>query len=171
MQTTIIITNSHHNGFAFAWDAKSNEQVYIPVHVAAGHNISAGDSIEATLVPNFSDKSREGTPWQAVKLHLEATTPKPKPAPKIAEPTPDQIVRARDELDAHVLEFISACDYATTSEIASAVGVEPKTAGNSAQRHYNSGRIARADVYHRTGQSRPSFVLYAANAQNFVDES
>tara|TARA_R110000796_G_scaffold137085_1_gene253182 strand:+ start:441 stop:977 length:537 start_codon:yes stop_codon:yes gene_type:complete len=171
---TLMITSAHPHGFAFAWvkDNDGDEQCFIPVHVAAeaNLNLSAGDVVQAVLAPNFSDKSRDGTKWQALKLVSDAPAIDPDPSPVEVNPTELDAVTAREELDAHVLEFVSACAYATTSEIASACRVDQRTAGNAAQRHYNGGRICRAEVYHRTGQSRPSFILYASDAQNFLEE-
>ncbi len=173
---TLMITSAHPHGFAFAWvkDNDGDEQCFIPVHVAAeaNLNLSAGDVVQAVLAPNFSDKSRDGTKWQALKLVSDAPAiaQAPTPAPVEVKPTELDAATAREELDEHVLEFVSACAYATTGEIASACNVDQKTAGNAAQRHYNGGRICRAEVYHRTGQSRPSFVLYASDAQNFLED-
>ena len=36
------------------------------------------------------------------------------------------------------------------------------------QRLFNAGRISRAEVYHRVGQSRPSFILWTLNSSDFV---
>jgi hypothetical protein len=57
----------------------------------------------------------------------------------------------------------------TTFEITEGSGFDAKTAGNSANRLFNRGRIAKADVYNRIGQSRSSFVLWAENANKFVE--
>jgi hypothetical protein len=68
------------------------------------------------------------------------------------------------------MDFVSACAYATTGEIASACNVDQRTAGNSAQRWFNKSKMARADVYRKAGLSKPSFVLYASDAQNFLED-
>ena len=174
MIKNLLIVNAHEHGFAFAWvqDENTPAQCFIPAYVVAesGGNVSAGDTISATIAPNFADKSA-GTPWQAVKLHLNNAQPEPQKA--TAEPAPitqQAIDDARAELDNRVMDFVSDTAYATTSEIASACNVDQRTAGNSAQRWFSKDKMARADVYRKAGLARPSFVLYATNAQNFLEE-
>ena len=188
MRKNLLIVNAHEHGFAFAWvqDENTPAQCFIPAYVVAESNgtIAAGDTISATIAPNFADKSA-GTPWQAVKLHFDDERPEPQqnkfanlpliketvaqfpPAP--APITQQAIEDARADLDNRVLDFVSDTAYATTSEIASACNVDQRTAGNSAQRWFNKDKMARADVYRKAGLARPSFVLYAANAQNFLE--
>ena len=57
----------------------------------------------------------------------------------------------------------------TTSEIAEYSELDAKTASNSANRLFNAGRISKAEVYNRVGQLRPSFALWAENANEFVE--
>ena len=178
MRKNLLIVNAHEHGFAFAWvqDENTPAQCFIPAYVVAesGGTIAAGDTISATIAPNFADKSA-GTPWQAVKLHFDGAQPEPQqakaePAPSPAPVTQKAIEDARADLDNRVLDFVSDTAYATTSEIASACNVDQRTAGNSAQRWFNKDKMARADVYRKAGLSKPSFVLYATNAQNFLEE-
>lgn len=178
MIKNLLIVNAHEHGFAFAWvqDENTPAQCFIPAYVVAesGGNVSAGDTISATIAPNFADKSA-GTPWQAVKLHLNDAQPEPKRtvAPAPAEPAPitqQDIEDARAYLDDRVMDFVSGCAYATTGEIASVCNVDQRTAGNSAQRWFNKDKMARADVYRKAGLSKPSFVLYASDAKNFLED-
>ena len=60
MENTIIITNSHPHGFCFACDTVSNEQVFIPIHVAEGYTLKPGDRIKALLVPTSQRVERRG---------------------------------------------------------------------------------------------------------------
>jgi predicted transcriptional regulator len=169
MTQEMLVTHMHNHGFGFGcvWNAEGQpEQCFIPAPLAANLNLAAGDKINCIVSPNFADKS-EGTPWQVIKLlpqddilaSGQITTVKPE----------DVITMARDALDYQVLEFILTCGYATATEIAAAVGVERQAASNSAQRHFNANKIARAAVYHRADQTRPSFVLYASEANDFLE--
>ena len=74
----ITITNYHPHGFAFGFEESNNEQVFIPINVAKGHNLEPGVKIFAHIAPNFADKSQRGTPWQAIRLH-NAEVRKKKP--------------------------------------------------------------------------------------------
>jgi hypothetical protein len=169
MTQEMLVTHMHDHGFGFGcvWDADGKpEQCFIPAPLAASLSLDAGDKINVIVSPNFADKA-EGTPWQVIKLlpqddilaSGQITTGQPE----------DALAMARDALDAQVLEFILACGYATATEIAIAMGIERQAASNSAQRHFNANRIARAAVYHRVGLQGPSFVLYAAEAKDFLE--
>ena len=69
MEATVIITNSHTRGFSFGHAIDPvNEQVFIPAHVAEGMNLQPSDRIKAVLVPNYADKSTNGTAYMAVKV-------------------------------------------------------------------------------------------------------
>tara|TARA_R110002153_G_scaffold15268_2_gene54678 strand:- start:2076 stop:2564 length:489 start_codon:yes stop_codon:yes gene_type:complete len=159
----------HDHGFGFGciWNAEGQpEQCFIPAPIAANLNLAAGDKINVIVSPNFADKA-EGTPWQVIKLlpqddilaSGQVTTGQSE----------DAIAMARDALDAQVLAVILTCGYATAAEIATAVGADRQATSNSAQRHFNANRIARAAVYHRADQTRPSFVLYASEANDFLE--
>ena len=64
MEATVIITNSHTRGFSFGHAIDPvNEQVFIPAHVAEGMNLQPSDRIKAVLVPNYADKSTNGTAY------------------------------------------------------------------------------------------------------------
>jgi hypothetical protein len=39
--------------------------------------------------------------------------------------------------------------------------------GNATAKLFNDGKIAKADVYRKPGQTRPSFLLYAINIEAF----
>ena len=161
MEKTVIITNVHERGFAFAVTPEG-EQVFVPPYAKDGIDAIPGDKFEAVLVPNSSDPSRQGTPWMAVRLMVVEHTVKP-----VTEPAP---VRSMAALDEEVFDIICSEAYVTSTDIAERAGLDDtRTAGNSANRLFTAGRIAKADVYNRVGQQRPSFILYAENAHNFVE--
>ena len=159
----IIITNAHAHGFAFACDTETQGQVFIPVHIADGFDLAPGDEIEAVLVPNYQDKSDKGTPWQAVKLQRDTEVCEKAIIDK------SQTLN-QEALDANLLEFVLAAGgYHTTAELADYFELDHKTAGNAAQRLFNSGKIAKADVFNRVGQKRPTMILWAAAAKTFIE--
>lgn len=161
MEKTVIITNVHERGFAFAVTSEG-EQVFVPPYAKDGIDAIPGDKFEAVLVPNTSDPSRQGTPWMAVRLMSDqpAVQPATEPAP----------VRSMAALDEEVFDIICSEAYVTSTDIAERAGLDDnRTAGNSANRLFNAGRIAKADVYNRVGQQRASVILYAENAHNFLE--
>lgn len=168
MEKSIIITNiPQDRGFAFAM-TMDGEQVFIPPYAKDGMNVAAGDRADAVLVPNTLDTHRNNTPWMAVRLMSDTVDPQPvvepEPAPAEANPALDDI-EARDHA---VMDVISSEAYVTVAEIAEALNIEPRTAGNSAQRLFHAGRVARAEVHRRPDQQRASFVMYASDASLFV---
>tara|TARA_R110000737_G_scaffold62292_1_gene89688 strand:+ start:894 stop:1448 length:555 start_codon:yes stop_codon:yes gene_type:complete len=182
MEATIIITNSHPHGFSFGHAVDPiNEQVFIPIHVAEGISLSVSDIIKAVLVPNYADKSDNGTAYMAVKIlevndlnliapALEGSDPEASPAEAEVELAvePEQEM-SREETDALVLAFISETTYCTTSEISESLGLSHTTAGNSAIRAFVGGKISKAEVHGKVGQRRPSFVMWAKDASRFID--
>jgi bifunctional DNA-binding transcriptional regulator/antitoxin component of YhaV-PrlF toxin-antitoxin module len=160
----IIITNAHAHGFAFACDTETQGQVFIPVHIAEGFDLAPGDEIDAVLVPNYQDKSDKGTPWQAVKLHRDSASEVCEKSIIDKSQTLNQ-----EALDADIARYIFAGGYYTTAELADYFEVDHKTAGNSAMRLFNAGRISKADVFNRVGQQRPTIILWAASAKVFIE--
>lgn len=154
--TNITISNAHERGFAFAI-TEEGDQVFIPPHVAENHNLSAGIGLTAQLAINPNEAQRSNTRFVAIRLR------------------PDEEVEAEASaigtaaLDEKALTVIRKLYLVSTAEIAEALGVDTRTAGNSANRLFNAGKIAKADVYGRVGQSRPSFILWAAQASDFLE--
>ena len=74
-----------------------------------------------------------------------------------------------EALDAEMLTYILAGGYHITAELADYFELDHKTAGNAAQRLFNSGKIAKADVFNRVGQQRPTTILWAASAKTFIE--
>ena len=152
----ILITNHHPAGFAFAL-TEANEQVFIPPYAADGAQLERGQHYQAVLIPNHKEQERGRTPFMAVSVIATEHTAIPATSAN------------QDERDEAVYKLICGNTYVTTAEIAEGSELDTKTAGNSANRLFNAGRIAKADVYNRAGQLRPSFVLWAENANEFVE--
>jgi len=163
--THITITNMHPHGFGFAVVTETGDQVFIPPHTAKMiTDLAAGDSIAAVLVPNprQRDTSETPTPWMAVKLLDSAPAADPAPDPADTD-------GSAGLLDEQAYTALEGVIYASNRDIAEVLGSDVKTVGNAMQRLYNAGRISRADVYHRVGQKRPSFLLYAIDGSDFLD--
>ena len=155
--TNITISNAHERGFAFAI-TEDGDQVFIPPHVADNHNLSAGIGLTAQLAINPNEAQRDNTRFVAIRL-------RPAEEPKEAEAA----TIGTAALDEKALTVIRELCLVSTVEIAETLGVDTRTASNSANRLFNAGKIAKADVYGRVGQSRPSFILWAAQASDFLE--
>tara|TARA_R110002096_G_scaffold21748_2_gene70551 strand:+ start:397 stop:948 length:552 start_codon:yes stop_codon:yes gene_type:complete len=166
MENTIIITNSHPHGFCFACDTVSNEQVFIPIHVAEGYTLKPGDKIKAMLVPNFADKSARGTPWQAVRLY----SGKDVPINQVEVGDGDDDL-TRSQVDSEIFKLIQFGGYYSTQELAQQAGLGEKAVGNSAMRLFSAGKIAKAEVYGSANEEQATFFLWAERADNFIEVS
>ena len=167
MQETILITNHHPDGFAFALN-EAGEQIFIPPYAIDGTELQRGKRYQAVLIENHKEHQRERTPWMAVSVLGNTPAPAAEPEPVKG---PFETTMTTDELDEAVYDLI--CEYAivTSGELAEHLDVTTTTAGNSATRLFNAGKISKADVYAKVGQSRPSFVLWASKASDFLEES
>ena len=116
------------------------------------------------LVPNYQDKSDKGTPWQAVRLQRDSVS-------EVCEKVSlDKLQTLNQEaLDAEMLTYILAGGYHTTAELADYFEIDHKAAGNAAMRLFDADKIARADVFNRVGQQRPTIILWAASAKVFIE--
>ena len=121
-----------------------------------GAQLERGKHYQAVLIPNHKEQERGRTPYMAVSVIA-------------TEPATPATSANQDERDELVYELICGNTYMTTAEVAEGSGLDAKTAGNSANRLFNAGRIAKADVYNRAGQLRSSFTLWAENANEFVE--
>ena len=166
----ILITNHHPDGFAFALN-EAGEQIFIPPYAIDGAELQRGKRYQAVLIENHKEHQRERTPWMAVSVLVTEHVLKPAPA---AEPEPVkgpyETPLTSEELDEAVHELIRESGLVTTGELAGHLDVTTTTAGNSAMRLFNAGKISKADVYAKVGQSRPSFILWASRASDFLEE-
>jgi hypothetical protein len=155
----VIISNVHTRGFAFGVCKYTGEQVFIPPFVALLQKLEVGVSVIGLLVVNPKNGDNNTTPWQCISIREMADKPEVDAA---QQSTPD----------AAVLEFIrdSRGGYLTTKDIAEDLGIEHRTAGNAAQRLFNDGKIARAEVHGRPDQTRATIILWAATPRCFVTE-
>ena len=155
-------TTATASGFAVSCATDTPGQVVILCPIADGFDLAPGDEINAVLVPNYQDKSDKGTPWQAVKLQRDN---------EVCEKAiiDNSQTLNNEALDAEMFTYILAGGYHTTAELADYFELDHKTAGNAAQRLFNSGKIAKADVFNRVGQKRPTIILWAAAAKTFIE--
>ena len=163
MKTSITITNMHPRGFAFGV-TDDGGQIFIPPHIATEQEIDSGDKIEALLTINPNSIERERTPWLAVRLYANGSEAANSVEPSAS--TEEVSIEARDEA---IYNLICESEYMTSAELAEHSGFDVKAAEYSALRLFNAGRIAKADVYNRVGQSRASFTLWAQNANSFTE--
>lgn len=167
MQETILITNHHPDGFAFALN-EAGEQIFIPPYAIDGAELQRGKHYQAVLIENHKEHQRERTPWMAVSVIGDTPAPAAEPEPVKG---PFETSMTAEELDEAVYDLICECAIVTSGELAEHLDVTTTTAGNSATRLFNAGKISKADVYAKVGQSRPSFILWASRASDFLEES
>ena len=164
----IFIVNIIASGSGFAQLAESGENVFIPASVVNGAQLQVGERVDAVLVPNMNEM-RERTPWRAVRVPRQGV--ELPPLPKNLTGHDPVSGRSLDQMcfDALVAASREAeIAYMTTREVADELNSDMKMTGNALQRLFNAGRISRAEVHHRVGQARPSFILWALQAKDYV---
>jgi len=159
----IFVVNIIESGSGFAERADNGEQVFIPASVVNGARLQIGEHVEAVLVPNMNEM-RAKTPWRAVRVPRDGIELPPLPE-KLTGHDPVSGM----SLDMKCLEIVKQGGFYTTRDIADELNVDMKMTGNALQRQFNAGRISRAEVHHRVGQARPSFILWALNSSEFVE--
>ena len=164
----IFIVNIIASGSGFAQMAGSGEAVFIPASVVNGAQLQVGERVDAILVPNMNEL-RERTPWRAVRVPRDGV--ELPPLPKVLTGHDPVSGKSLDQMCYDAL-LASSRDaeiaYMTTREVADELNSDMKMTGNALQRLFNAGRISRAEVHHRVGQARPSFILWALQAKDYV---
>ena len=164
----IYVLNIIESGSGFAERADTGEAVFIPSSVVNGAQIQVGERVDAVLVPNMIEL-REKTPWRAVRVPRAGVELPPLPQNLTGH---DPVSgRSLDQMCYDALRSVgheAEIAYMTTREVADELNADMKMVGNALQRLFNAGRISRAEVHHRVGQARPSFILWALEAKDFV---
>jgi inorganic pyrophosphatase/exopolyphosphatase len=146
-----------YSGSAFGVNDKG-EAVFINGRIVEKMDIQEGDTVVAHCIPNYPDKADQ-IPWRCIRVDVQDTiTPDPEPKERTA-----------DEIDRAILEIIDHhhdC-FLTTSEVAEDAKVSTTTAGNSLNRLFKKGLIAKADVYATAGQDRASWSIWAYSTDLF----
>lgn len=166
----IYVTNIIQTGSGFAQIAATGEQVYIPGSVINGARLQVGERVEAVLVPNMAEL-RDRTPWRAVRVPRDGV--ELPPLPKVLTGHDPITGKSLDQMCFDALTRNASdveVSYMTTREVATELNADMKMVGNALQRLFNAGRISRAEVHHRVGQARPSFILWALHASDFVGD-
>jgi hypothetical protein len=164
----IYILNIIASGSGFAQLAESGEQVFIPASVVNGARLQVGERVDAVLVPNMNEM-REKTPWRAVRVPRDGVDL--PPLPRVLTGHDPVSGRSLDQMCFDALMAASRAEelsYMTTREVSDELNADMKMVGNALQRLFNAGRISRAEVHHRVGQARASFILWALQAKDFV---
>jgi len=161
----MFVVNIIESGSGFGEIANTGEAVFIPSSVVNGAQLQVGEMVSAVVVPNMNEL-REKTPWRAVRVPRDGVELPPLPE-KLTGHDPVSGM----SLDMKCLEIVKQGGFYTTRDIADELNVDMKMTGNALQRQFNAGRISRAEVHHRVGQSRPSFILWALNSSEFVEDA
>jgi len=151
----LTLTNIHPKGFAFGVSEETAEQCFIPPHVLDGIEANRGDSVTAQVVPNPNERQRENTRWCAINLMKVEHSVKPKAANEV--------------LERKVYDYMSRVSHTYSEDIATAMAIEPAHAEEIAVRLFDQGRIAKADVYKNCDSKEPSYTLWAADHESFLE--
>lgn len=157
---------------------ETGEYVYISPTLTTRFGVEEGQDRAVSLVDNHPDHAERGVPYRArfvspvplnepTQLFLPgmdpadtAHEPEPKPEP---EPEPDPVASRTER----ILATITKLRYASTTEIAGALGVDSQTTRNWLDSLHLRGEIVRADVFASGRQVKASKTYWAKSLAAF----
>ena len=143
-------------GSAFGVRVDTGEQIFLSPAVVRGSELYEGEVVDVIIVPNAHRDAT--TEWFGIRVCRENTPPlEPKPKPMTIDERAYATLKITD-------------GYLTTAEMAESLHTDTSLAHNALLRLFNTGKIAKADVYASSGQARPSFCLWASSAAVFTGE-
>lgn len=149
----VLIEDISEKGSAFA-TTKEGEPVFIPARFVASLSLQPMEVVHAMLLPNYPEH-RQNKPWRAIAIkRIEDQGPKPSPK-----------VPAR--LEDRILSLMESGEVFSNTDLSEDLEEDIGVVGNATAKLFNDGKIAKADVYRKPGQTRPSFLLYAINIEAF----
>lgn len=153
MLTPITISNAHPRGFAFGITVKG-EQVFIPPHIVGKRVLVTGQTKIVKVVTNPDKHYRDRTQWIAVAFEEDDV----------------EVIEPDLTIDEAIYDWIGEADYVTTAELSDKLEIDIKVAAFCAERLFDAGRIAKAEVYHRVGLDQPTMRLWALSAADFAGD-
>jgi hypothetical protein len=152
-QKEVIVENIALNGSAFGV-TKEGENVFINARIVALLGIRIMDNIVAHVLPNYPNR-KDQVPWRAVRVDKTETAV--APAALSVEPRLEDII----------LRHMKDGGIYSNAELSEDLEHDVLMVSNSTARLFAAGKLAKAEVYRRPGQARPSFLLYAINVEEF----
>ena len=149
-EAQIYISTIMDSGSGFAARTDDGSQAFLPSSVVRASGIAEGDIVAGKLIPNTHPNSGN-TPWVAVYVA------------KPANDDPDT-----SDIDGRAYEAVEELFLATTAEVAREVEADEPTARAAMLRLFKAGRVAKADVYASSDQSRPLYTIWARGADDFL---
>ena len=158
-----LITHISLKNDGFARHPDTAEAIYIPPAVTSASGLVDGEVRDVHIVPNFPDK-RDTIPWLGVYV-----SPPQQSMPEAHKIYTEGGLASFRTTEDRVYRYLMGMSdvYATTKEVAQAVGVEPSTALRMLNRLYRDQRIVRADVRE---PNKPEIVanLWAVRVEDFT---
>jgi hypothetical protein len=160
----VVIETVSYAGSAFGVNAQG-EQVFINSRIVEKCRLEEGMEVVARVLPNYEDK-RHTIPWRAMRVDQEPRAVDPVTPMSVAAPAVQDTAASTD---AKVYDYMDDKGYYTTADISEALEMDSRAVNNSCNRLFNTGRIAKAEVFSGPNQQRASFLLWARSAKAFVD--
>lgn len=148
---TIIVSHQLPTMTSFGNNMDTGEGVFIPAHLVKTYDLKIGQTISATCVPN--PKPSEGSPWMVAVVHSSQ-------AAEMAQEIPYRQI---------IMDKLSD-GFATTSEVAEALGTPSQKASDELRKLHKEGEICRADCYRTGDQEKASHVLWALEMHDITGD-
>lgn len=170
-----IITNFTKTGSAFAREINGTRDIFIPVAVAERSDISRGDHVIATTVPNklyesWSPDLGVLQPAQLFGIHVvkaDESTIRTMQEASAAEQIVEVPKPTTQEL---ILEALKDGPYRAAA-LAKKIGLSRTyTVFDKLCEMHNAGLVARSNIYSKGGQKQASYVVWALSSIDLLPE-
>ena len=136
--------------------------VFINSRIVSAIKLREGDTLRATIIPNYEDK-RHSVQWRAIRATVlgEGET---KPAAPTFEET-EQV--AQDNMVEKLYGLLDTYGPLRTATLSRMMGLATIEVGVLCSGMYAAGNISMAEVYSSPANSRPSHKVWAVNINDF----
>lgn len=149
----VLIEDISERGSAFA-TTKEGEAVFIPARFVENLALQPMEVVHAMLLPNYPDH-RDKKPWRAISIkRIEDQGPKP-------------VTKVAARLEDRILSLMESGEVFSNTDLSEDLEEDIGVVGNATAKLFNDGKIVKAEVFRKPGQTRPSFLLYAINIEAF----
>ena len=159
--TTVFLDQITHTGSAFAARTDNGEVVFINSRIVSAVKLREGDTLRATIIPNYEDK-RHSVQWRAIRVTVLGDPIKP------AAPTPEETEQvAQDNMVGKLYVLLDTYGPLRTATLSRMMGLATIEVGVLCRDMYAAGNISMAEVYSSPENSRPSHKVWAVSINDF----
>ena len=161
--TTVYVDQITYTGSAFGARTDNGEVVFINSRIVSAVKVGEGDTLSATIIPNYEDK-RHAVQWRAIRVSVVEGE---QPQDVVVPPVTPQPEPQAETLTERVYNVLDTHGPLRTATIARLLDLAPSEVGALCRGMYAEGQIATAEIYSSPENSRPSHKVWAVSINDF----